>query len=114
MLLTKQELKEIHTYLKSLLARKIQPIQYQGLCHNIVSNTYCEFEDVADLVSCASSDWEFYSGNSLYPVDSVKHDNPMVAYSLRDFWDGEDGIRRYSLVHHIIKYIEKVYPELSK
>lgn len=84
--------------LNALLALKEQALSGSvneplfGICRNLSSLTGCSWESYS-FVSSNCEDWEYFSGDSAYPI---------VGYDEEPMWEGEQLVLRLSLLDHLI------------
>ena len=85
-------------YNTEILLGKIRIKTYNGICGNMWNNLGYEH----DFYTGYYEGWEYYSGCVAYPVSGE------VFYeSLGNYWVGEQGELRFSLIDHLVKCYSK-------
>ena len=105
----------IVTALETLLQYDIEDyVPRVGVCGHLINllenrGYDCLITDLEDQIGKYSKDWEYYSGDSLCPIPSVKDNlSPMdTYYSTRyPLWEGKQLTYRISFMKHLIKKLK--------
>ena len=97
LILEKASGKEANT---EVVLGKVVLLTVCGICGNIRNNLTFDHEIKDEYLES----WEHYSGEYAYPVSGEE-----VYLSLENFWVGEQGELRFSLIDHLVEcYIEQL------